>query len=402
VIAHSRAPLYRATVLAAAAAVAVACGAPAEAPTPEVPHGYVAGAEEAAEAQSRLVVADEAGAVRVLDLVTEEVVEAGSAGGVTSVAGDGRHAYLAAADGTVRIVDSGAWTVDHGDHSHYYRAAVREVGSVPGADPVAVHADQAVAALALADGTVALLDRARLDEGAVVELATIPRTPHRGPAVPYEGHVLASVVEPGQQLGSGVAVHDRAGTPVATIDEPCPELEGAAVTRRGVVFGCADGALLVSGSDGAFRGEKIPYPQAVTADERAREFRHRRGSALLTARAGEAGIWALDVTERTWSRHGAGPVAAVNSAGEGTALLTLTADGVLHALDPASGQELAATPLLTAPVAPGVRIEVDTSRAYVNDPAAGVIHEIDYADALRVARTFDLGGTPSRMVETGR
>ncbi|OZM77561.1 hypothetical protein CFP66_35475 [Pseudonocardia sp. MH-G8] len=388
--------------MAATAAVAVACGAPAEEPAPEAPHGYVAGAEETAEVQSRLVVADAAGAVRVLDLATEEVVEAGRVDGVGSVTGDGRHAYLASDDGSVRIVDSGSWTVDHGDHTHYYRAAVREVGSVPGADPVAVHADQAVTALALADGTVALLDRARLDEGAVVELATIPRTPHRGPAVPYEGHVLASVAEPGQQFGSGVAVHDRAGAPVATIDEPCPALEGAAVTRRGVVFGCADGALLVSGSDGAFAGEKIPYPQAVTADERVREFRHRPGSALLTARAGEAGIWALDVTARTWTRHDTGPVAAVNSAGAGTALLTLTADGVLHALDPASGAELAATPLLTAPVAPGVRIEVDTSRAYVNDPAAGVIHEIDYADALRVARTFDLGGTPSRMVETGR
>ncbi|MHA6628060.1 hypothetical protein ACU61A_21690 [Pseudonocardia sichuanensis] len=402
-IAHPRKPLVRTTVIAAAAAVAVACAAPAEEPAPEeVPHGYVAGAEETAEAQSRLVVADEAGAVRVLDLVTEEVVEAGRADGVASVTGDGRHAYLAAADGTVRIVDSGAWTVDHGDHSHYYRAAVREVGSVPGADPVAVHADQAVTALALADGTVRLLDRARLDEGAVAEVATIPRTPHRGPAVPYEGHVLASVAEPGQDLGSGVAVHDRTGAPVARIDEPCPQLEGSAVTRRGVVFGCADGALLVSGSDGAFRGEKIPYPQAVPADERAREFRHRPGSATLTALAGEAGIWALDVTERTWTRHDTGPVAAVNGAGAGTALLTLTADGVLHALDPASGAEVASRPLVTAPVAPGVRIEVDTSRAYVNDPAAGVIHEIDHGDDLRVARTFDIGGAPSRMVETGR
>jgi hypothetical protein len=95
-------------------------------------------------------------------------------------------------------------------------------------------------------------------------------------------------------------------------------------------------------------------------------------------------------------------VVAVDTAGAGTPLLTLTADGVLHALDPASGAELARTPLLTAPVAAGATIEVDTSRAYVNDPGAGVIHEIDYGDALRVARTFDLGGAVAHMVETGR
>jgi hypothetical protein len=75
---------------------------------------------------------------------------------------------------------------------------------------------------------------------------------------------------------------------------------------------------------------------------------------------------------------------------------------VLHALDPASGQELARNPLLAAPVGPGATIEVDTSRAYVNDPATGVIHEIDYGDGLRVARTFDLGGAATHMVETGR
>ncbi len=389
----------------AVVAAAAACGAPTEDAAPaEAPHGYVAGAEEAAEAQTRLVVNDTgAGVVRVLDLVTEEVVEVARVGGVESVTGDGRHAYLAAADGSVRVVDGGSWMVDHGDHVHYYRAAVRDVGSVPSAAaPVAVHGDQAVTALALADGTVRLLDRARLDDGVVAELATIPRTPHRGPAVPYGGHVLASAAEPGQELGLRVAVHDRAGAQVATIEEPCPQLEGAAVTRRGVVFGCADGALLVTEGEGGFRGEKIGYPRPVPETERARDFRHRPGSATLAATAGDAGVWALDLGRRTWTLHETGPVVAVNTAGAGTPLLTLTADGVLHALDPASGQELAQNPLLAAPVAAGTTIEIDSSRAYVNDPAAGVIHEIDYGDALRVARTFDVDGVPSLILESGR
>lgn len=377
----------RAAVIAIVASVVVACGAPPE-PPEEPPHGYVAGAEETAEAQPRLVVAG-AGVVRVLDLVTEEVHEIARVDRVESLAADGRHAYVGTAGGAVRVVDSGSWTVDHGDHVHHYRAAVREVGTVPGAAPAAVHGDRAVSAVALPDGTVRLLDRGRLDEGAVVELATIA---HPGPAVPHGGHVLLA--------GEQVAVHDRAGADVATIPEPCPQAEGAATTRRGVVFGCADGALLVTEDGGGFRGEKIRYPRPDV--ERAREFHHRAGSATLTAVAGEAGVWVLDVTARTWTFHETGPVAAVDTAGAGTALLTLTTDGVLHALDPGSGRELARNPLLTAPVAAGATIEVDASRAYVNDPATGVVHEIDHGDALRVARTFELGGAVTHMVETGR
>lgn len=370
----------RAAVLALVAAVAASCAAPE--PAEEPPHGYVAGAEETAEAQPRLVVAGN-GVVRVLDLVTEEVHEVARVD-ATSLTGDGRYAYVGTADGSVRVVDSGSWMVDHGDHVHYYRAAVREVGAVPGREPVA-HGDPAVTALALADGRVRLLDRPRLDEGAVAELATLP-----GPAVPYDGHVLVAAEQ--------VTVHDRAGTQVATIAESCPQPEGAALTRRGAVFGCADGALLVAESSGAFRGEKIPYPRRDV--ERAREFHHRPGSTTLTAAAGGTGVWVLDVGERSWTLHETGPVVAVNTAGAGTPLLTLTADGVLHALDPLSGAELARNPLLSASA--GATIEVDTSRAYVNDPGAGVIHEIDYGDALRVARTFDLGGAVAHMVETGR
>ena len=389
-----RLPLLVGAILVAALAAA-GCGAPEEPPAVEPPHGYVEGAEETAEAQSRLVVADAAtGDVRVLDLITEEVVAVAHVAGVTGIATDGRHAYVTAADGAVHVVDSGAWTVDHGDHVHHYRAPIRAVGAVAGVGgPVTVHSDTAVAAVSSADGTVRLLDRTRLDAGAVTETATIT-----GPvAVPYAEHVLVSA--------GGVEVRTRQGAPVGRIDVPCEGLEGSAVTRRGVVFGCADGALLVTEDDGAFRGEKIPYPSPVDEGNRAREFHHRPGSAALAARAGESGVWSLDVSRRSWTHLPVGPVVAVTTAGDTGPLLTLTADGVLHAHDPGSGRETARAALLTAPVAgdgPTPAIHVDPSRAYVNDPTSGVIHEIDYADNLRVARTFDVGSRASHIVETGR
>lgn len=47
-------------------------------------------------------------------------------------------------------------------------------------------------------------------------------------------------------------------------------------------------------------------------------------------------------------------------------------------------------------------IEVDRSRAYVNDPESKKVFEIDYNDGLRIARSFDLDIRPVLMAETGR
>ncbi|MDT0344003.1 hypothetical protein [Streptomyces litchfieldiae] len=386
----------------------------------ETPHGYVEGAEETAEQQSRLVLADgDTGAVHVLDLITEEVVEVPEArqdGGVDGIGGDGRFAYLtpAEAGAPVQAVDSGAWMVDHGDHVHYYRADIRATGTLVGdtdARPVSVHSDTAVTAVTFDDGTVTLLDRAQLEAGSVSPAG--PGTldlgsPHRGTAVPYAQHLLVTVPRQGQDLADAVAVRTRDGAEVATLGEPCPELHGTVVTRHGVVFGCADGALLVAEdpeNEGTFTAEKIPYPGSDEAD-RAWEFSHRPGSAVLAAPAGERGVWTLDVGAGEWTLFDTGPVVAANAVGDGLTLLTLTADGALHAYDTTSGEETAHASLLAEPVAASAAappvIEIDSSRAYVNDAAADTVYEIDYNDDLRVARTFPLDFTPTHMVETGR
>ncbi|SFQ71062.1 hypothetical protein SAMN05421810_11419 [Amycolatopsis arida] len=397
--------------MAAAGAVAVsATGCGPDVPHPPapdvVPHGYVEGAEETAEAQPRLVVADrETGTVRVVDLITERVSDVGRVSDVRGIHGDGRFAYLAEGTGTVRVVDGGAWTVDHVDHVHYYRAAIREVGTVPGGRPVSVHSDSALTAVSGADGTVHLLDRARLEAGTVARTGTISLPPGGGGAVPWREHLLVPAAPPGQPAGT-VEVRDRRGHPVSTVEPACPSPRGTAVTRRGVVFGCADGALLVTERDGAFHGEKIPYPRPVPEAERAVEFAHRPAGTTLAAKAGERGVWSLDLTRGTWTFLETGPAVAVNAVGEGAPLLALTADGVLHAYDTATGERTAHRPVLAAPVDesdPALPvIHVDPARAYVNDVAAGIIHEIDYTDRLRQARTFHVGGRASHMVETGR
>ncbi|MEV4207479.1 zinc ABC transporter permease AztB [Nocardia salmonicida] len=414
----------RVGVVALAAVPLVGCGA-GQVPVVEeaAPHGFVAGAEEMSEAQKRVVVADATGAVRVIDLLTEQVMPIDpenaraqpdssssanpsplSSGNHRGAVGDGRFAYLSAG-ASVQVVDSGAWTVDHVDHRHYYRAPSRDVGAVAGdtspsepggaghrsaggSEAVGAYSDAAVASVVLGSGATIVFDRAELDGG----LARAQRRVD-GIAVPYAERIVVA------DSSGRVEVRGRDGAAGQVQPTPCPQPKGQAVTRRGVVFGCADGALVVAQRDDAFVAEKIPYP-APTA-ERASAFTHRPGSTTLTAIAGRDAVWTLDIRKKTWTRTPIADPVAVNTAGEGSSLLVLTRDGVLHGIDPVTGTETARNPLLGGPVEGDPVICVDSERAYINDSRARVVHEIAYNDNLRLTRTFSLDIAPSRMVETG-
>ncbi|MBC7300512.1 MAG: hypothetical protein H5T78_06110 [Nocardia sp.] len=156
---------------------------------------------------------------------------------------------------------------------------------------------------------------------------------------------------------------------------------------------------MVAQRDGAFVAEKILYP-APTSD-RASAFTHRPGSTTLTALAGRDGVWTLDIRKKTWTRTAVDDAVAVNTAGEGSALLVLTRDGVLHSIDPVSGAQTAHLAVSGGPVEGQPVIRIDPDRAYVNDIGGRKVHEIAYNDNLRVARTFALDIAPSLMVETG-
>ncbi|MFJ3889156.1 hypothetical protein [Streptomyces rubrogriseus] len=377
---------------------------PAATESSATPHGYVEGAHEAAEEQSRLILGDpRTGASRVLDLVTGKVHESAPVTGADGLSTDGRFGFFHTDHGT-HVVDGGSWTVDHGDHVHYYRAAIRDVGDLPGGRGAEIRSDAAVTAATDPDGRTTLYDRTALEKGEVGPARTLDGV-HAGAVVPYEEHLVAL---DGDDESAKVAVYDRAGRRVASPDATCERPSGDAVTRRGVVLGCADGALLVSAEDGTFTAERIPYGQDVPEKERATAFRHRAGSDTLTAPAGEQAVWVLDVTDREWTRVRTGPILAANTAGEGSPLLVLETDGALHGYDIATGRHTARTePLLTGTAkspagAAAPVVEVDRSRAYVNDRTGKRVYEIDYNDALRVARSFGLDIAPVLMAETGR
>ncbi|MEU6857530.1 hypothetical protein AB0B28_01445 [Glycomyces sp. NPDC046736] len=376
----------RAVAATAVCALLASCSSGSGTPRAEdepTPHGYVEGAEETAEAQWRLVIAEAAtGAVHLFDPVTEESTQVATVDGALSAGTDGRFVYIGGDSGT-QIIDSGVWTVDHGDHVHYYKAEPRSVGAIEGTGFAPV-GDPAVTVLN-SEREVLPLDRGALEDGEVSPTGEL----RAQAALAYDQRLLAVVDGAVQVLG-------RDGTFESELAEPCPDPQAATVTRRGAVFACRDGALLISGEDD-LTAEAVPYPEGGVEGG----FHHRPGTAMLAARNRTGDVLVLDLEERRWRELDAQNAVAVSATGEDSPVLVLTEDGALHSFDPATGAELARIELTTVAESASPTIQVDTARAYVNDPDGNAVYEIDYRDDLRLARTFDLDFQPDLMVETG-
>jgi hypothetical protein len=385
------------TLLTACAVSLAACAGPDgstdRAPEGNGSHGAVEGAQEESEAQYRLVLADTSdGSVVVLDLLSEQTTRVDAVADLRDVRTDGRFAYLqSSADGS-RVLDSGAWTWDHGDHQHYYRAAAGMLDAALPAGSVAGAFNQPTVVTDAA-GTATVVDRSALEDGEIDQLATLEDV--GALAIASGDEVLTGTPD-----GSGLQVHDLDGA-VTDVDVTCTDADASARTRAGLVVGCAEGAALIDPDD--WTAELIAYPEGTSPSERATAFEHRPGSTVLAALRSDAGAWALDVRAASWTPIAAPGAVAASAAGEDLPLLVLDDDGRLASFDAASGERTTAIELVERldPAEPTPVIAIDTARAYVNDPAAGTVHEIDYADDLRIARTLRTDVTPSLMVETG-
>ncbi|WP_166973540.1 YncE family protein [Brevibacterium atlanticum] len=404
-------PTPAAASIVAAAALLVGCQN-ASPPTDgsdtgsATPHGYVEGAEEASEPQLRLSVSDsESGAVRILDLLSEETVLEVPASANTSLAGaDDRYLYLADQEaGTVTPVDTGVWTVDHGDHKHYYRAEPTALDAVTGADPAhIVSAGTGVALFFDGEGRAKLLDRGGLGDGKTEQLGTIRPGPHHGVAVPFEDHLISTVPgESSEDLPSSLAVYDEKGA-ASPVDEDCAEIHGAGVTREGPAFACAEGLMTF---DEELSAELVPYPDEADG---SRAWSVEVGRDLAAAPLDDHGIGLFDAKSGGWTYADTGAeVVAASVAGDDSAVVALDADGTAYSIDPESG-EAEKKNLIDVPNAPaeghgaGPDVVVDRERTYVSDPSSGAVLELDQADGLREARSFDVGGTPAALAVTGR
>lgn len=419
----TRRALIAAGALASLVALAACTSTPTAEPgvTPEagpssaVPHGFVAGATEADEAQSRLsYLSADSGTITMIDPLTGEEGFTTTVPGATSLAHDGRFIFVrTTATAPLSVIDTGVWTRAHGDHNHYYSSAARTVESdtsLPSG--TAIGDGNKVAIFDDSTGNTSVLLREALDKGEVHVELSIPGTPHTGLAVPYKGHVLVTSSPGTDQLPTAVsafAATSASDTPGANeflANANCPSLLGHAITSYGVLFGCRDGVLVVSDDGGSLAATKIPYPDVgsgTSSGERIESFDHRPGSSELTALAGTAGLWHIDAAApKIQFIKSPEPLVTSTTAGNGAPALAIGTSGTVYAFNTETLRVEAQAELL--PVMESGQtpsLVVDNNRAYLSHPGTAKIYELDYRDQLRVARTFPTSGTPTQLVETG-
>jgi hypothetical protein len=392
-----------ATLGVAAALVLTACSSPdgpgsptggpagASSSATTKPHGYVEGASEASEPQLRLLLADSAGRVALHDLLAGETERLDDVPAPGQAATDGR--FLATSDGErTTIIDGGSWTVDHGDHTHYYDAAARVVGALESGGPVSIASSERTTTVSWSGSSTAVaLDRSALGQGEVRQTARVEDTAVLLP--------LGSLLVSGDTDRDRVVVRDADGRATG-VETACVDPAGGIVTRVGAVVGCADGAVLVTeptdGGDPV--AERIDAPEGLP---RATDFAGRTGRPTVAALAGDTGYWLLDTRERAWQHvptdRPLRQVVAVDDP-----------DGHVVALD-ADGRVLVRSgddaPVTTEPLVSGggrATLQLDAQRAYLSDPDDSVVHEIDFADDARVARSIDVPVRPDVLAEVGR
>ncbi|GAA1568118.1 ABC transporter [Leucobacter aridicollis] len=430
----------------------VACSAapgPAAAPSPgsadttppaDAPgHGAVAGAVEVAEAQLQLVTVSPDGETGLLDLLDGGERTLDRVPAPARVTSDGRYVFADSGSG-VAVIDGGAWSWDHGDHFHFYRAEPAHTGIVPGDGPAAITGDAlpttgATGVFFAGSGEAVLLDNAALSTGSVVERFRLTEAPHAGIAAPLGDGALVSHVDE-RSGATELRVVDASGKPTGEM-AACESPRSATTTRAGLVVLCDAGAVVAAGADaGAPAADAnadattdanadadattdanaepstltfVPLPGGVSASPEA--LAGRKGRPTLagvgTGPDGQPGVWQFDARAHAWewSRSAAELVRAVAVGDDAGHVVALDEQGRARVLR--AGEELAHTaPLLdAADLAPkaldALTLTVDSQRAYLNSPSRGIVYEIDYVDSARVARELTPSVRPHFLAEVG-
>lgn len=361
-----------------------------------------AGSTEVEGPEPRLVIADaDSGRIEVLDLATEESVHSFDVGEASSLTTINNRYVVATDERHANLLDPGSWTIDHGDHTHSYTKEPAEIGELEGADPAHVIAgDRKVSVFFDGSGTAEIVDFDSLSTGESTVAATVESTPHHGIAVPLSDHVVVSTGGTKEVLPTGLELRDGSGSVVRQLDATCPGMHGEAVFSNYFVVACEDGVVKVDAT-ADFATTKFPYP---TPDARAWSLAHGSRGALVAAPT-ETGVLVLDTRTGAWIQASA-PVEAVDAgvSSDEKSVLAVHTDGTFRVFDAVTGAELSSTPVLAAPydeAEPTPSVRVGGTRAYVSDPSANTVTEVDYRDGGRIARTFDLDFSPASIGVVG-
>ncbi|WP_433833241.1 hypothetical protein ACQP2E_18325 [Actinoplanes sp. CA-015351] len=339
------------TMLSAALALS-ACSPSNPEESEEAPHGFVDGAEELSEPRPAIAYASRGARIlHLLDLTTTETTALTLTHPAETLIEDGRFLYTTDGDRTLEITDAGVWTVDHTDHVHYYRAPPRTLGTLTLASGITTIAgNDAHTTITTADGRHTVLDRRALEAGTITELTA------------------------------------------DAFQAPCETPGESVVLRGGTLTACHDHWVRVKHTTSGAEARVLPRPDR---DVPSSPFGSRPRSNEA-AQFDSTGIWSLNAPKATVQHVPAANLIAAASPADGNSVLALDKSGTLRSYDLRTGDVLAEKKT------PGTSLTLDINRAYVADPAARVIHEIDYRDNLRTARTLTVEQRPDLAVEVGR
>jgi hypothetical protein len=195
----------------------------------------------------------------------------------------------------------------------------------------------------------------------------------------------------------GITVRAAAdpATVLSTV-ETCEYAADPAANASFAVFGCRGGVLVLERGSTGLASRLVPLPG--DGAETVTRLQTRAGATTAVGVIGTDALALVDVAAGTLTRA---PLPAAYRAHaydlRGERVLVLTADGRLHSVD---ARTLAPGP--TAIVVSGgvdaqAALAVGPDRAYVADPAAGVVRVVQLA-TMRVGDPIEVGGRPSGLV----
>lgn len=347
----------------------------------------------------RLFVADaQTGTVSVLDAVEGRVIASFSTPstnpGVVASPG-GRWVYVInTAANKVTIIDTGMRREDHGDHQDLVLGPAFVRGTVTtGRRPIDTWAQHGMATVHNDDdGTLAVFDEDRLETELTYTEIRGAGTGHNN-AVVLDGVVLLSLAAKGE-----VTAYRMNGTAIQTF-EGCMGTHGWATRGANMAAaGCADGVMIFTRMANGVQARKIGEPAGspetarvgtIVAHENAPFFVGNFGQGLAIIRPDADVLQPVPLPSapvRFWFDV------------TGTRIVVLTRDGVVRLLDAASGTQLGQVPAVTAMqtgegAPPTAQMALAGEMAYVTDPQAGTLVEVDLA-RMSVTRRLALGGAP--------
>jgi ABC-type Zn uptake system ZnuABC Zn-binding protein ZnuA len=311
----------------------------------------------------------------------------------------------------ITAVDSGILLEDHGDHLHPYKRDARLTDfRAEGRTPIhyVAHAGQ-IAIFNDGSGEVMLLTERNFELAETEMLTFKTARPHHGVAVPLGDHIVLSVPDVQNMdyaLPLGIEVRDMRDNVVASFADQCPGLHGEASSGAFTAFGCTDRVLILERNGDDFSVKSLRYAPETPSGTRVGTVIGHEKQNFFIGNFGQTGLVRIDPMAGTLTpitlpmRYSAFRLDAET----GEKIIVVTTDGSVHRIDAMSGRIEASveavTPFVFRTRVPRPGLATVRNLAYVTDPAAGEVVEIDL-EAMNITRRFVVEGKPVRLAVLG-